>query len=277
MMLLRTPLLIEAFKAKKEIRVWGQGEGLIGTAFTMMDAKRIAQEFERTMNRKAWAFRLVGPTLKPQKVYGKTVPRGSEVPGLMSWRASISEGYSDPNWHPSTSTIARRKLRHAEKARRIARRRKTEKHKQDIARAAIAATSAVHRVGTRDDPHRRPKLGARSTRLRPPKGHKPGRGEHETARTVDRSMQRVSSSGVRSLRAWMESIQAALREQQPVPIDWPLKLPRSGMVPLGGYPAGRSGLDIDYTGHPEGRKFAKAHASLFPSKRAKHGKKIFKV
>ena len=75
-----------------------------------------------------------------------------------------------------------------------------------------------------------------------------------------------------------------LREQQPIPVDWPKKvgLPAPGMMRKTAYPAGLGdaedgvGVDDEYPCSPEGKKLAKAHAWQFPSKRIKVCGKILR-
>jgi len=62
-----------------------------------------------------------------------------------------------------------------------------------------------------------------------------------------------------------------------VPVDWPKTVgyPPPGVVRASGYPAGKGddkdgeGIDAEYDCSPEGKKIAKAHAWMFPSKRVK--------
>jgi len=50
-----------------------------------------------------------------------------------------------------------------------------------------------------------------------------------------------------------------------VPVNWTAKpgIEHSGLIRLGRYPAGAIGVRAAYADHPEGRKFAKAHAWRF--------------
>lgn len=69
--------------------------------------------------------------------------------------------------------------------------------------------------------------------------------------------------------------------ETPVPIDWPRRpgFPPPGVERAEAYPA-RTGpttkptVDMTYPNTVEGRRLAKAHAWMFPSKRIKVGKKV---
>ena len=69
-----------------------------------------------------------------------------------------------------------------------------------------------------------------------------------------------------------------------VPVDWPTRVgyPSPGVMRKTAYPAGGGnlkdggGYDDEYPDTPEGRKFAKAHAWMFPSKRIKVGEKTLR-
>jgi len=77
----------------------------------------------------------------------------------------------------------------------------------------------------------------------------------------------------------------SLIEGQPVPVDWPKKVgyPPPGVTRKTSYPAGKGkgpqgpGYDDAYPCTKEGKKFAKAHAWQFPSKRVKICGKIIKT
>ena len=71
----------------------------------------------------------------------------------------------------------------------------------------------------------------------------------------------------------------SLVEGAPVPVDWPtaVGVDKTGVMRKTAYPAGHSDFDDEWPDTPEGRKMARAQASMFPSKPVKVGKTILKV
>ena len=76
--------------------------------------------------------------------------------------------------------------------------------------ASFAATSTVHRVGTRRDPHKRTPV-KHTGNLTQRKGHAPGRGDQGAKKAARHALTRTGSSRVRSLRAWIEQMAAAAK------------------------------------------------------------------
>jgi hypothetical protein len=83
----------------------------------------------------------------------------------------------------------------------------------------------------------------------------------------------------KKLAADLERTGLRIDEGTPVPVDWPKRVgyPSPGVVRKTAYPAGDAEADDDWTGVPDGAKFARAQASLFPSKRVRLGRTKLKV